>query len=262
MVLFIVTFGSCLWGEMPLVIVVPSRWICKFLKPVSCSTLGLKGLIGSLKDLFAHMISAQGLRLEGQPTNWKPCPRCRMMLVQWCLLSLQGERQHLVHNELPPPPLGDEEKGSQYAVTESRGTVSLKEKGLFWLGVIKNAVSSWHGFNHPVCPPPHILKCVLEACVDVVRILLLWKVAVSLLHVHLKWLWRYWNDGQVLPRRCSLAFQRATLSLYFLGQEPSFFLWRSPWPQRNWLNITEPHVSIIRCLKGMTTSGDFTTWNF
>lgn len=262
MVLFIVTFGSCLWGEMPLVIVVPSRWICKFLKPVSCSTLGLKGLIGSLKDLFAHMISDSGTQARGSANKLKTLPKVQDDACTVVSFESSGGKTTFGAQWAAPPPLGDEEKGSQYAVTESRGTVSLKEKGLFWLGVIKNAVSSWHGFNHPVCPPPHILKCVLEACVDVVRILLLWKVAVSLLHVHLKWLWRYWNDGQVLPRRCSLAFQRATLSLYFLGQEPSFFLWRSPWPQRNWLNITEPHVSIIRCLKGMTTSGDFTTWNF
>lgn len=130
MVLFIVTFRSCLWGEMPLAIVVPSRWICKFLKPISCSTLGLKGLIGSLKDLFAHMISAQGLRLQGQPTNWKPCPRCRVMLYSGVFWVFRGKDNIWCTMSCPPPPtaatLGDEEKGSQYAVTESGGNSVFK----------------------------------------------------------------------------------------------------------------------------------------
>lgn len=62
--------------------VVPSKLTCKFLKPASCSTLELKGLIGSPKNLLVHMISAQARGSNVQIENPACSPeRCRATMT-------------------------------------------------------------------------------------------------------------------------------------------------------------------------------------
>lgn len=71
------------------------------LKPASCSTLGLKESIVSLKYLFAYIVSAQGLRFSCRETSWKPCKGFWIMLCSSILLNVQWETQHLGLNMLP-----------------------------------------------------------------------------------------------------------------------------------------------------------------
>lgn len=144
---------------MPVAIVVPSKLTFKFLKPASCSTLELKGLIGSPKNLLVHMISGRGLRLEGQHTDWKPCLPSGMMPCHHDLLSLRREGRYSRHSK--PPHVS--RRGGRKSVRSywEQGKLSLKgERTLLvsrdlkkkMLFLADKILRSW--FNHPVCPSP------------------------------------------------------------------------------------------------------------
>lgn len=101
-------------------------------------------------------------------------------------------------------------------------------------------------------PSPHILQCMLEAWVRLSQVLLTWNWIMQQKYDHWKWWWRWWSGWEMLLRSCSLALPPEILWLDFLKQEQSCWLWKSPCPHRNWLNVKEfPILIIIRYSKGM-----------
>lgn len=153
--------------------IVPSKLTCKFLKPASCSTLELKGLMGSPKNLLVHMISAQGLRLEGQHTDWKTLPAVRDDAVPPRPFVFGGKDN--IWGTVSCLMLVDEEEGSQCAVTESKGNSVFRRRkdSSGWWGILKIVVSYWQGTTFLIQPPcepqPHIPKRLLETWTDVVQ---------------------------------------------------------------------------------------------
>lgn len=212
----------------------------------------------SLKDVFVHTFSAQGLGLECQQTRWKH-EGCKITLYDGVLLKVHWEAQHWEHNLLPHIVI-IRRKGSRYAVTEnsvfegSCDSWSIEIKMHYLedtdsaslcvvpLGPYSQVCS--RSINQGESSPQAVeLDCAAVIC------------SPGAVMEVAKWLRNIPKGLQSYTSTwCSLA--------WFLATGGFSFALKGSLTIKNWPNEKVPLIFIIGCSKGGAKSRDFPTQNF